>query len=326
MTKVYIVATPYHLLISIVKAILEKRMGEDIVVIYKDNFRPITIARLKSIFKEVLCFDTIDNFINMLKLKIHLAGIPLLSNIIKQNHNIDGKWLKDKDVYIYNDDNFYGCLLNQLKKEYTLVEDGLNCFFFDTTDYVKKNHNKLYSLFGFFWGSFGESKYSKSIEVNDISKMYIKYPNAIEVKRDSMFKRLSDDEIDDIAHVFDYQPLNIRHNKDCSLLLTQPLSEDGYVTHSKKIKIYKYLVEKYAVGSLYIKAHPRETEDYSKIFPNAIIVKNNKIPIEVFLLKEKLHFKRVISTFTTAMDAIFCADEKIQMGLEWTLNFDEEKL
>ena len=321
MTKVYIIETPYHLLISIIKTLLEKRMGKDIIVIYKENFYPITIERLKGIFKEVLCFGTINNFINMLKLKMFQARVPLLANITKQNHNIDGKWLSDKDIYIYNDDNFYGCLLNHLKKDYTLVEDGLDCFSFDVAAYVKENHNRLYSFFGFSWGSFGKSIYTKSIEVNDISKVRTRLPNMIEVNRNQLFKSLNASEIDIIAHIFDYQALNISHKEECSLLLTQPLSEDGDVNHSKKIKIYKHLVEKYAIGTLYIKAHPREKEDYSKIFPNAIIVKNYKIPIELFLLKEKLHFKRVISTFTTAIDAIFCADEKIQMGLEWVKNF-----
>lgn len=321
MARVYIIETPYHLLISIVKTILERRIGEDIVVIYKGNFQPETIERLRRFFKEVLCFGAIDNFINMLKLKIHQASIPLLSRIAKQNHNIDENWLKDKDVYIFNDDNYYGCLLNCSKKSYTLIEDGLDCFSLDLSAYIQRNRSKLYSLLGFSWDSFGKSEYIKSIEVNDISKVRVSYPNMIEVNRRQLFQSLNDAEIDSIAHIYDYQPLNIPHDKECSLLLTQPLSEDGDTNHSKKIKIYKYLVEKYAIGTLYIKAHPREKEDYSKIFPNAIVIKNYKIPLELFLLKEKLHFKRVITTVTSAMDAIFCADEKIQMGLEWVKSF-----
>ncbi len=321
MEKVYIIETPYHLLISIAKTILQKRIGKDIVVIYKENFLPVTIDRLRSIFKSVLCFNTISNFINLLSLKIHEANIPFLSCIAKQNHNIDEHWLQDKDVYIFNDDNYYGCLLNHLKKSYTLIEDGLDCFSLDVEAYVKKNHKKIYSLFGFFWDSFGKSRYAKAIEVNDISKVRVKYPNMVEVNRSLLFKSLSDSEIDIIAHIYDYQPLNIPHKQDCSLLLTQPLSEDRYVDHQKKINIYRHIAKEYAIGTLYIKAHPREKEDYSQIFPNAIIIKNYKIPIELLLLKEKLHFKRVITTFTSAIDAIFCADEKIQMGLEWVKNF-----
>ncbi len=67
--------------------------------------------------------------------------------------------------------------------------------------------------------------------------------------------------------------------------------------------------------------HPREKEDYSKIFPDAIILGNQKIPFEIYQLKEKFRFNKAITTFSTLMDAIFCADEKISMGAEWTLNF-----
>jgi len=45
------------------------------------------------------------------------------------------------------------------------------------------------------------------------------------------------------------------------------------------------------------------------------------VPFELFLLKEKCHFKRAITAFSAAIDAVFCAEEKIQMGQDWTLNF-----
>lgn len=326
MTKVYIIETPYHLLISTTKTILEKRIGKDIILLYKQNFSSITIKRLETIFKEVLCFNLIENFISLLNLKLRQKRIPLLPLFIKQNHNINEDWLRNKEVFIFNDNDYYGCFLNFMKKDYNLIEDGLNCFSFELAASARKFRHNLYSLLGFSWDCFGESKITKTIEVNDISKMRIKYPNAIELNRQQLFKRLNDNDVDAIAYVFNYSPLLSSPKKDCSLLLTQPLSEDGYVSHSKKIEIYKYLVQKYAIGTLYIKAHPREKEDYSKIWPNAVILSNNKIPFELYLLKENIHFKRAISTFTTAMDAIFCADEKIQMGLEWTLNFNEKNV
>ncbi len=321
MTRVYIIETPYHLLICATKTILEKRIGKDIILLYKQNFSSTTIKRLKTIFKEVLCFNLIENFIGLLNLKLRQKKIPLLPFFIRQNHNINENWLKNKDVFIFNDNDYYGCFLNFMKKEYNLIEDGLNCYSSDLAAYVRKHRHKLYQLLGFSWGSFGESKFTKTIEVNDISKMRIKYPNSIEMSRDQLFKSLSDNDVDIIAYAFNYQPLLFSPKGDYSLLLTQPLSEDGYVSHSKKIEIYLYLAEKYAVGTLYVKAHPREKEDYSKILPNAVILNNNKIPFELYQLKEKFHFKRAISTFTTAMDSIFCADEKIQMGVEWTRNF-----
>ena len=278
MTKVYIVATPYHLLISIIKTILAKRIGKDIIIIYRDHFSSQTVNKLKTLFKEVFPFNRIDNFINLLCLKIHQKQVPILSLLAKQKYGIDKAWFKDKEVFIFNDANYYGCLLNFYKQEYYLLEDGLNCYSWDAATFAGKEISKIYSLLGFSWNYFGHSKYTKSIEVNDISKAIIKHPRVIEANKEQMFLNLNEDEINTIAEAFGYQSENIFTKGESTLLLTQPLSEDGDVSHSKKIKIYRYLIAKYSVGTLYIKAHPRDKDDYSRIFPNAIILKNNKIP------------------------------------------------
>jgi len=321
MTKVYIVETPYHLLISLVKTILEKRLGKDVIIIYKKNFCISTIERLRNIFKNVLCFNTVDNIVNLLNLKIRQKKIPILSRFAKQNHNIDEIWLQDKDVYIFNDGNYYGCLLNHLKKTYTIIEDGLNSFSSSLAEVDQKKRHRLYSLLGFSWECFGKSKYTSSIEVNDISKMRIKYSNAVEVNREQLFCLLKKEDVELIANVFDIKKLNIPQEQEASLLFTQPLSEDKIVSHEKKIRIYKHLVDTYAVGKLYIKVHPREKENYSTLFPNAIILGNNLVPFEVYLLTEKIRFRRAITVFSAAIDTISCADEKISMGIEWMQKF-----
>lgn len=324
MNKIYIAATPYNLLISIIKTILAGRIGKDDIFIYKGHISSTTLKNVECIFNKVYCFDKFDNFINLLILKIYQSHIPFLYSFVERKYNAIETLLKEREIFIFSDNNYYGCLLNFLKKDYHLIEDGLNCLSHDPYKRVYKDISKLYSFLGFSWKCFGQSEYTKSIEVNDLSKVCIKHPNIIEVKRDVMFKQLNKNDIDTIAKIFNYEPLNSSSKEDSSLLITQPLSEDGYVSHAKKISIYKHLIEQYAIGTVYIKVHPRDKDDYSKLFPNAIILGNKNIPIEVLLLKEGFHFKRAISTFTTAMDAIFCADEKIQLGLEWTLNFKDD--
>lgn len=321
MKKIYIISTPYHLLISIVKTILAQRIGMDDIIVYNFYLSENTIKNISKIFSTVYPCNHFRILAELMSLKIKVSRIPFISK--NATTKFGAFFFQSKEIYAFNDDSYFGCLFNTLKIDYNLIEDGLNFYSYDTSKI--KLHSKLYDFLGFSWKSFGYSKFTKSVEVNDINNICLKHPNIIEVDREHMFMQLKDAEIDAIAKIFEYQPLNMPSNKTCSMLLTQPLSEDGFISHSKKIKLYKYLVEKYAIGTLYIKAHPREKEDYSKIFPNAVVIKNNKIPFEIFLLKEKLHFKRVISAFTTAMDAIFCADEKIQMGLEWTMNFGKEK-
>lgn len=317
MRKIYIVSTPYHLLISIIKTILEKRIGKDEIIIYNFHIPRNTTRNVQSFFFKVYCCKYLDILAELVRLKIRISHVLFFSSYIK--NRFDDNFFQSKKIFIYNDDSYFGCFFNTLKINYGLIEDGLNFFSYDTSKL--KLHSKLYDLLGFSWKSFGYSQYTASIEVNDASKICINHSNIVEVSRNRMFKSLNEDDIDFIARSFNYQPLPSPPKGDHSLLLTQPLSEDGLVSHSKKIEIYRYLVAKYAIGILYIKVHPREKEDYSKIFPNAVILGEKKIPFEIIQLKEKMHFKRAISAFTTAMDAVFCADEKIQMGLDWVKNF-----
>ena len=317
MRKIYIVSTPYHLLISIIKTILEKRIGKDEIIIYNFHIPRNTTRNVQSFFFKVYCCNYLDILAELVRLKIRISHVLFFSSYIK--NRFDDNFFQSKKIFIYNDDSYFGCFFNTLKINYGLIEDGLNFFSYDTSKL--KLHSKLYDLLGFSWKSFGYSQYTASIEVNDASKICINHSNIVEVSRNRMFKSLNEDDIDFIARSFNYQPLPSPPKGDHSLLLTQPLSEGGLVSHSKKIEIYRYLVAKYAIGILYIKVHPREKEDYSKIFPNAVILGEKNIPFEIIQLKEKMHFKRAISAFTTAMDAVFCADEKIQMGLDWVKNF-----
>ena len=323
MQKVYVAETPYHLLICITKTILEKRINKDVVFVCRWIITPSIDDNLHRIFKDVVYFGGKKTIVDLLRLKIYLLQLPFLSNWAKKKIKQEENWFNKRDIFLFNDNNYYGCLLNSLRIYYNLIEDGLNCYSMKRDIFLieMKKRSKTFRLLKFSWESFGLSKYTKSIEVNDASKILIDHPNIIERSREKMFRTLNDSEIDTIAKIFNYQPLNIPSLHEASLLLTQPLSEDQLISHEKKIKIFKYLVDKYSIGTLYIKVHPRDKDDYSIIFPNAIVLGMSEIPFEVYLLKERLHFRRAISAFTTLMDAVFCADEKIQLGMDWVLNF-----
>lgn len=70
-------------------------------------------------------------------------------------------------------------------------------------------------------------------------------------------------------------------NKDYPLLLTQPFSESGLISYDEEINIYKKLLNN--SKKIIIKPHPNEKKDYSKIFPDAIII-NKEFPIELMEL------------------------------------------
>lgn len=316
MTNVYIVSTPYHLLISIIKTILSNRIGKDFIIMYTNHLSPITLKRAELIFKKSFCYNRMDILSNLISLK--LSQIPFFSHLVRQKYGLNENWYKKNQIFIFNDNSYFGCLLNTYKIEYNLIEDALN--FYRHNPLELNHHSKLYDLLGFHWDYLSQSKFTKTIEINNTQNLWLKSTKIIVCDREKMFKSLEKKDVEKIAEIFDYHPLNMPDYNEKTLLLTQPLDE-GLMTRSKKIRIYKYLVEKYAIGKLYIKVHPREKEDYSKIFPEAIILGNQSIPFEAYQLIENFKFKRAITTFSAVIDAIFCAEEKITMGLEWTKNF-----
>lgn len=301
---------------------LSNRIGLDTVVVTRDYIPQSTIQNAKSLFKEITCkFRRIDALKKVILFKIQ--QIPFLGKIVK-NKSIKPPFPINSNYFIFYDNSYFGCWLNISKIYYNLIEDGLNQFKAIPPQTTKmKIYNTFYKLIGIHWNHGGKSKYVKSIEVNEKIDLKIKHNNIIVQNRADMFKQLTLEQINIIANIFNYKPIK-KISADCkTLLLTQPLSEDSITSHPTKIKIYQHLVKKYSIGTLYIKIHPREKEDYTKIFPNAIILGDQNIPFEVYQLKEHFHFNRAITAFSTAIDAIFSADEKISMGADWVINFEK---
>ena len=71
------------------------------------------------------------------------------------------------------------------------------------------------------------------------------------------------------------------------MIITQPFSEDGYVTEEEKINIYKSLLEhynkKYKNSEICIKPHPREKTNYRSHFDCTVI--ESPVPAQVLILE-----------------------------------------
>ncbi len=324
--NIYIIDTQYHLLISIAKTLLDNRVGKDSVIIMRKNISSKIVYNVQFLFKDCMIYSNrFKILLNVFLTKIQQNKIPFLSQIIKKRNFLFNFIAYDSEIYIYDDNSYFGCWLNNAKIYYNHIEDGLDNFkLFKYKNKRIKIYDFIYRLLGISWDYWGTSKFIKSIEVNENRNLRLSHNNIIVQNREQMFKKLTPEQIDIIARIFNYKPLKNIVSGDKTLLLTQPLSEDSLVSHETKIHIYKHLVDKYAIGKLYIKIHPREKEDYTKLFPDAIILGNQDIPFEVYQLKEKFHFKKAITVFSTAINAVFCADEKISMSPEWMMNFSKK--
>lgn len=190
------------------------------------------------------------------------------------------------------------------KGNFTVIEDGTmnyNLDYFksmniryEKTSYLKAIYRKI------FWSLYEganhkflglDSRVKKVIltgilPIPEVIKNKTVVKNFLELWNDSENK-------DFILNLFELdKQLLITGNTIENLLLTQPLN----LPAQKLINVYKWVINKY--NNVIIKTHPREDIDYSKIFPNNIII-DAPFPIQLFSALN-IKIERVITISSTA--------------------------
>ncbi|MGF6101275.1 hypothetical protein M2429_002207 [Enterobacter sp. A4] len=193
--------------------------------------------------------------------------------------------LKMKKSKVYGHDHLYFSQL-YIKRSagFVLIEDGL-------ANYAssKQNRKSLFRkyLFGssgpfFGWGDdINEiilsgivnipEEISRKVTQIDISKSW---NNLSSIQKNYFLDLFSDEP---------YVPLSK------VVIFTQPFSEDGMMSETEKIAIYKVLYEHYCSiydkNEICIKSHPRENTDYSRYFDCTFI--QSKIPGQIMILMDQ---------------------------------------
>lgn len=327
---IYICSTYHHVLISIIKQLLAPCRAD--IIICSDipgNLKLRQSLMRDKLFRHVFYFD-----INRIKqyCPSHLISkVLFLHSINKALVELELKTdLKRYDkVYIYHDGTKIGHYLQDAHIPYYLIEDGINHF------QVIKNtpsainlppENKikrfLMKIFNIGYLSCGQNKYCRSIEVNDIHNLAIKHSHFLVREKREMYDKLSEKDKERIIKIFTNGSLNnfeINGDKQTVILLTIPLFKDRYV----KTKRYQEIIYRDLVCDLidkgfevYVKPHPRDDVDYSEIVEaNKIIDKN--IPTEVFNFSNLLHFNLAVTIFSSSIQLMNFADEKVDLGLDY---------
>lgn len=83
------------------------------------------------------------------------------------------------------------------------------------------------------------------------------------------------------------------------IVLTQPLSEDGFLSEAEKLSIYSKILEAIGNEDVVIKPHPRETTDYKRIFPNVPIL-DLPVPMQLFALNN-IRFEEAYTLFSSSV-------------------------
>lgn len=127
----------------------------------------------------------------------------------------------------------------------------------------------------------------------------LKSPKVVIISMKDLWDRSTASKRQLILDAFGVEDTDIAALKEVkNILLTQPLSEDGLLSETEKIDLYKHLIRDNNIKDLLIKPHPRETTDYAKYFPECKVF-TKTVPIELFQLVGTT-FEKVYSINSTA--------------------------
>ena len=197
------------------------------------------------------------------------------------------------------------------KYTYTLIEDGIGNYYDYKKGNIPKNSIKYFARRLKYGNFFGVSDNCKKIILTGLAKIPKNIQNKVEVvDLKQLWSKKTKDEQQKIISFFGLNDelLDILKTKDI-VLLTQPISEDGLVTESEKIDIYRSIISKYDKDNLVVKTHPRETTDYKKYFPDTLVL-DEPFPFEILNFLG-IKFKKVATLMSTA-GLNLCEDTEVE--------------
>ncbi len=249
-----------------------------------------------------------------------------------------------RDIYVFCDSDPIGYFLNRNRIPYHALEDGLNCLVhFDAARYDNRGHFKLKAFLSeklnLIFVQNGYGKYCLDMEVNSISAIAMPCPKYKEVPRQGLVDALTQEDKDLILRAFvrDMDGLVEKiaecngeikegkagsdgEKKDKILILTDPVC-----ALDVREKIFRDIVAEYEKqGQIFIKPHPRDELDYSRVFPGYPMF-DAAMPMEMLNFFPNLHFEQVVTVFTD-LKGIRFADKLVRLGDEFMDKYEDPEI
>ncbi|WP_156144609.1 glycosyltransferase family 52 [Vibrio hyugaensis] len=217
--------------------------------------------------------------------------------------------------YLSNDWNV-NIFVDQSVIGQTFIKNGkrVNLFEHGSGNYVVgayPNHKFLKKIIGVTEG------YGRS---NLVDVIYLQHPEKSptdikhKVKKleiEKIFNNLTKEQKGIIFKLFSV-PLDLASGG--TIILTQPLSEDGFMPERKKIDIYKSMLN--GNGTFYLKPHPREKTDYKRVLESDnVIVIDKKFPFELINFIG-IKFEKVMTVSSGAIYNFHYPIEAVVYGTE----------
>ena len=210
------------------------------------------------------------------------------------------RWPFIKHCKIYGSDNYLFSSGVVRENKMTLIEDGASNYSLLPSD--KKSFFFKKYLMGNIaaYGCGGVSPNIHKVYLTGLMTIPAVIKDKVEiVSVKNRWNSLADSYKRLILDLFDFSISDIEEIKlRKAVLFTQPMWEDGLIGKEEEISLYNQLLSDCDMAKLVIKVHPRDTIDYSYLFPGAYIF-TKKIPMEL-LSVFGVRFEDVYTVFSTA--------------------------
>jgi Glycosyltransferase family 52 len=130
-----------------------------------------------------------------------------------------------------------------------------------------------------------------------------------------MQNRLSPEENERILNVFMAGHSLLNDSQKKLLVITQPLSEDDFITEEYKVSLYRQIIDDYAGQyKVYLKPHPRELTNYRQQLQREFVEIPRSFPLEMLDLMKTITFEKGVTLFSSSLSNLECIEQKIQLG------------
>ncbi len=324
--QVFIGDTLFHLYVSILLSAEYRKSGQECLFILcdGDNRNEALATKVKelNVFDHVLYvpFYAIERHINKKRfkaLKILLRNKLYTSQTEKRSELSQWKgFLSEAEFNVF--------ILHRLPAAYPILQYPSNLI--RILEDGDQNYTETISK----WKAFKRKYILRTFigdgldkEVNEIHVQKPKLlPERIKVKGKEldlkgMVNTISSETKEKLSKLFPFN-VEIQNNKPSFLLVTQPFSEDNFIDEPYKINTYNKLLDEFAIGyNIYIKPHPRESTDYSKVLEHQVQIIPQDFPLELIDIFTDAKFEKGLTIYSSALSNIDCVIDKIILGREY---------
>lgn len=304
----YICSTPYHLFVSLCHLYFYREKAIFYLTTHDEKSESIFRAIESRLANVDFVEDVVIRKRSKIRERFRLEEIKDMIEYqkIKKVLNASYVYIFPWNPYsLYTISNF----LYRKAEKVVLVEDG-------STMYAFPKPNKLQQMIKrYIYGV--STDFHKDKKLTKILVQFPeKYPSHLKEKIEQLdmgilMANLGQNEKETIMKVFlseqDIVTISEISIKNTVIILTQPLSEDGFTSEEEKRKLYKDIIDEYKKEfNIILKRHPRERTIYS--FENVTEL-DGMFPSEIFTMLD-IKFHKAIGICTSAVN-LMNADEKI---------------